>query len=915
MSSKYTIVTSTYDQSSVDDVIEYMKMPISCQSVDSFGLLELELLYKDETERGLRIPSFRFTSTFGHVESFLDDIDQYISRIDKNDLLDEKRGYQFPSKETIDKYHHDYDLHQNEHFVNENSNSVVSSAKRLANRLFDKNLRYDNVCITGKVGSGKSTFIQIFLSKLLDDSSEERTVCYALITYEEFNNHFRSNLSKEDWKECFELSILNQVIFQAFNNKPNNNKTGIKMKKWVDTISIFRKFDEESIEILKNFSTLLTKEDFSDSWNGIFVENLDVLIKKAVLNFLLEDIEFNKKLKIVIVFDGFDAFSLDKIINKNYEAIVKYLSETIFTGGKVLGLRKEHYSCVISLRDCTYSRLMKMLNAEDGIHIDRWRICPPGVKKALHRGIRAYFNYLTNRDIKNAQNDSIKKTIQGENSKLEENFLLSFDNIHEEIKRFFKSDDDDVVKIFDQNYRKMKSYYILVLKQLVSDIIKDEGQKKKEEFFATITASKRIGAIIGKYDFLELLLLRDGKVFFNFFSDIDYDEFGIHAEGNVGKGLIDNVFGYSFSKFNDIAKIPISLIKIRILQFLIKEKHHVKAEEVIGELKKMGYIVKEDYMHHILHMMGEVGFVKNRFSDEAKMIVYQNTALGAYVIGELIKNNRYIEHVIQKSLLPKNLVKIMHPLCKYSFEEDSIIKWIFYSAINIYIFINYIYLIEKKEIESYANKYDVKEYNSFYSLKKDFNFLIDSLNKVFRSNFVTKNSINRYIDTNLLKQELLSANKLFIESIGNKNISGLEEPPLNTLSTPPLRQQVFISYAHADAEWLKRLQLHLKPLERDRRIDRWDDTRIKPGMDWLAFLASDFIANNELPPLLEAAEREGALILPIIVSPCSFERTPKLSRFQAANSPLETLEDMTVPDWKRVLLRVANQIDDMFQNP
>lgn len=157
---------------------------------------------------------------------------------------------------------------------------------------------------------------------------------------------------------------------------------------------------------------------------------------------------------------------------------------------------------------------------------------------------------------------------------------------------------------------------------------------------------------------------------------------------------------------------------------------------------------------------------------------------------------------------------------------------------------------------------------------------------------------------------------------------------MNTPSTPSPRRQVFISYAHEDAQWLKRLQTHLKPLERAGQIDRWDDTRIKAGMAWrkeieqalaqakvavllvsAAFLASDFIADNELPPLLEAAEREGALILSIILSPCRFERTPALSRFQAANPPSRTLEEMGDPEWKRVLLAVSERIEEIFQNP
>ena len=45
------------------------------------------------------------------------------------------------------------------------------------------------------------------------------------------------------------------------------------------------------------------------------------------------------------------------------------------------------------------------------------------------------------------------------------------------------------------------------------------------------------------------------------------------------------------------------------------------------------------------------------------------------------------------------------------------------------------------------------------------------------------------------------------------------------------RTQIFVSHSHADADWLKRLQVHLKPLERAGLIDRWDDTRFQQAGD------------------------------------------------------------------------------------
>ncbi|WNZ48686.1 TIR domain-containing protein [Leptolyngbya boryana CZ1] len=132
------------------------------------------------------------------------------------------------------------------------------------------------------------------------------------------------------------------------------------------------------------------------------------------------------------------------------------------------------------------------------------------------------------------------------------------------------------------------------------------------------------------------------------------------------------------------------------------------------------------------------------------------------------------------------------------------------------------------------------------------------------------------------------------------------------MSESSQRSKIFISYSHVDSEWLKKLQVYLKPLEKMGLIERWDDTRIKTGMKWRDeikkaldsakiaillvssnFLASDFISENELPPLLKAAEDEGALIFSIILDPCkTIFSLSELEQFQTLNPPSKPISGM-----------------------
>jgi len=143
---------------------------------------------------------------------------------------------------------------------------------------------------------------------------------------------------------------------------------------------------------------------------------------------------------------------------------------------------------------------------------------------------------------------------------------------------------------------------------------------------------------------------------------------------------------------------------------------------------------------------------------------------------------------------------------------------------------------------------------------------------------------------------------------------------------------IFISYAHEDENYITEFRPFLKVLEREYNIAFWYDRKIPGGSNWEEeirnhmsrarvalllvsqdFIASDFIHHEELPELTRAAKKDGATLLWLPISHCTWEST-SIAEFQSAacTNPSHPLSEMEKAEKDLVYKKLFLEIKDAF---
>lgn len=153
---------------------------------------------------------------------------------------------------------------------------------------------------------------------------------------------------------------------------------------------------------------------------------------------------------------------------------------------------------------------------------------------------------------------------------------------------------------------------------------------------------------------------------------------------------------------------------------------------------------------------------------------------------------------------------------------------------------------------------------------------------------------------------------------------------MQTSAATPVLSSAFVSYSHKDSNWLDKLNVMLTPFTRDG-MAVWSDQKIKPGALWAEeirkalgsakvaillvspdFLASEYIHNNELPPLLEEAERGGLTILWIPIHYSNYKQT-KIKNYQAAWEPSQPLASLSKAKLNQAMVSISETIAEAME--
>ncbi len=373
------------------------------------------------------VPRFNLNfPNLSFLDNFIKQLNHSLLKLPGNEkILDQEIGYQFPTNNDISASLSDLncDLQRVEGYniINKSQDNINEWLSNLITLNTNKDLQIIKY-ITGKIGSGKSAFIDLLFCGYYNKFSEHN-ILLTKIEYEDFKiDSMQVELPDDTLSEKIKNLIFKHILKSFINNK----NIYLPKSSLNTELFIYKKFQDNGINLVK------VLYDNQDSVNEI---------SEILQPFALDIIKYLKKEKSVnflIVIDGFD--KLDPKEAKTYFRIINILKDECIYNQLVSEINF-HY--IMTLRNCTYEYFE---------NDDTYReiLIPINEQTIITRGIK-YLIY--NNDNKKILVDNQQK------------FINLINIILDRLSIIFKTGEynKNLIELFDYNHRDLLRYIYLVL--------------------------------------------------------------------------------------------------------------------------------------------------------------------------------------------------------------------------------------------------------------------------------------------------------------------------------------------------------------------------------------------------------------------------------------------------------------------
>lgn len=522
-----------------------------------------------------------FDGDFSFLRSFMNELENNLYKPSKC-TNEDNCGYIYPSQDSIDYYISKQPLTQNEKEHEKESvlNKDFQTIHNYMNHFVEdiqnnfEAVRHKVKFITGKVGSGKSTFVN-YLNVYFKDELKSQKIIFSKIIYED--------LKLEDYSDKYNIE----------NNFANNIKS-IIFKKIITAcfdLGLIKQIDDWSFLTDRDHDlSLIRRIVNSNLWNNS--EKVDKLDEMDELNIetLFRYFYIEKEFRFLVVIDGLD--KLDPRLIHHFRNYIDIIQDVIYNDI----LPDMTVSYILTLRSCTFAEF-KRQNVSTKI------LVPPKEIDIINEAIR-----------KLADKNSFYKQFYEQFQNIFEVILKQLE-INFECKKFNKT----VIEIFDYNFRLLLRYLHHIICFTVDSfaeksfydrrkIILTKDQHSDFQTFINIVTSnhcEEIKELLEKKSYVldDILLLKHSIRYTPLYQiknkkDNKYDLMLTRYDGAKFLTLdsisfFDNIYNYTLSSemFDKKSVFPL-LVKIRILQIFDFFNRYCEPKEIEHELKLLGYITK-----------------------------------------------------------------------------------------------------------------------------------------------------------------------------------------------------------------------------------------------------------------------------------------------------------------------------------